>query len=1405
MRGNRPSIAVALLVAVAIARPAAGQTFDVSQPSSSNQARAKKKAGAPRTSSEPSAIGWGSSIETAREARGVSEALERSDYPSAIASASRAAHSAPGNADMWFLLGYAARLGSDYKLSLDGYRRGLELKPSSIAGLSGEAQTYAKMGRTSEAEDLLKQVLAANPKSATDLALAGELGLETDPNLALPLLKRADAIQVDARTELLIARAYQKLNQTEASKQYLDRALNRAPEDANVLRAVGAYYRDAGNFDRSISTLEKAVEKNPNALGDLGYTYALAGRKKEAADVYVHAANLHGQDTALQLSAAQALVNVASFRPAEDMLRRAGARDPGNYRLHAIRAEMASLENRDEEAAAEYQTAIRNTPQAPEEGPLYAVSLHLSLSEIDRRIEREDAAGQELAKARDALGQVPGTDRATRPDYLRLRALIESGFNDNGSAERDLKEALSLAPTNVSVALNYANLLWRLERREEALALYKHSLEMDPGNHAALTALGYISRDMKDPVSAEKYFLKLTEVAPEDYVPYFALGDLYTSNRQFDRAQANYERANRLAPRHALVIAGGLNSALEAPGHNLAAAKTWFDRAAANPAIDSNPQVMRERERYLTFTGNFDEAARLGYQVVEKLPNDPEAPDYLAYDLLFLNRFDDAYRIVQRFEPLRPNDRDFPLVAGYVHAHAGQFRAAEEDFTRSLAIDANDATAYMNRGFVRNDLRRATLAVKDFERALAMRPNYGEAHLGLAFADLQLHRSKPALKEADLAASTLPDSAPIHLARAEAYRQQMILRKAEPEFRAALKLAPRDVNVHLELAEALYRLHRYDDSLRVSRSALSITPPPAPSSQGILYAEIARNYAQLHQKQNAYQAIVEAEKRAQDTRVLMATGEALLTLGDRPGAMARYGRALDSPGADRVEVRLALARLLADSGRRSDADDQVAFAMAESRVGEANAITPENLIEAGQVLVSIHQFELGKKFFVRAQALGADQEAVYLGLANADLALGQTQNAMTLLTTIGRDPDTAEDYEYLVALAACYQQLHDNTHALGMFARANDIMSGNAYARDTELRLAEEQGRQITPEVNVAPELLIHPVFEDINIYQLDARIRGLAPNSAVLPPPRSTIETLAVAHYRLNFKGWPAITGLVEERNARGQVSFPNQLLIQYRNTYDTSFNTGINPVFHLWGTAISVNPGLQFTLRRDSASPIDLNQNLFRQFLYVNTSAFGNWVTVNGSAIREAGPFNEMNLHSRDVSASLEFQVGRPWGRNALVTGYDVRDILFRPLIREYYTTTSYVGVQRKFGSSWTAAVTGDYLRSWRVQDITSATAQALRPGYRLDYKPLDSGWAVHADGAWSKGQGFSLYNNVMNEVTVSYTKRLERPLEDGVGQVPVTYPLRFSLGIQQQSFYDFNGKNRNTFLPVIHLNLF
>jgi tetratricopeptide (TPR) repeat protein len=78
------------------------------------------------------------------------------------------------------------------------------------------------------------------------------------------------------------------------------------------------------------------------------------------------------------MSAAQALVNVAAFDKAENFLKRAEGADPNNYRLHAIRGQMYTMEERNEDAIREYQSAIQNLPETVREGPLYPVGLHLS-------------------------------------------------------------------------------------------------------------------------------------------------------------------------------------------------------------------------------------------------------------------------------------------------------------------------------------------------------------------------------------------------------------------------------------------------------------------------------------------------------------------------------------------------------------------------------------------------------------------------------------------------------------------------------------------------------------------------------------------------------------------------------------------------------------------------------------------------------------------------------------------------------------------------------------------------------------------------------------------------------------------------------------------------------------------
>jgi hypothetical protein len=284
-----------------------------------------------------------------------------------------------------------------------------------------------------------------------------------------------------------------------------------------------------------------------------------------------------------------------------------------------------------------------------------------------------------------------------------------------------------------------------------------------------------------------------------------------------------------------------------------------------------------------------------------------------------------------------------------------------------------------------------------------------------------------------------------------------------------------------------------------------------------------------------------------------------------------------------------------------------------------------------------------------------------------------------------------------------------------------------------------------------------------------------------------------------------PAITGFVGQSMTAGRLLYPSVGVVQDRNTYDTIFNGGMTPVLRFGTNSVTFNGGLQFTVRRDTISPVFMSQNLFRQFLYVSTSSFFNWISFTGSAVREAGPFTDQNLHSRDAAANIEFTVGRPWGSTSLITGYSARDLLFRPFVEEYFNTSSYVGLQHKFGNRLTAAVLAEDLRSWRVQNTQFAIAQAFLPGGRFDFRASPR-WSFQGSFLLSRGSGFHAYDNAQSEFVLSYVRPVHGSLKDGVGEVPVSYPMRFSIGVQQQTFYNFTGSGKTTtVLPIVHFTLF
>lgn len=1384
------------VVCIVLSCVSRAQTYQVGPNGTTQNADEKK-------SSQPQQLGWGSNIQNARLARAAELALQHGDRAQALEFAQRATQAAPNDPHLWFLLGYAARLNGKTQESIDAYNHGLQLSPNSLDGLSGLAQTYSVTGKKDEAERLLKQVLSADPRRSNDALVLGDIYMrQADYASAVDALNRAERAHPDARPELLMGICYEHLKRMDLATHYFDLARRHAPDNPEVQRSMAGYYREEGKYGDAINALKSIHNPKPDVVAELAYTYQLDGRPSESAHLYAQAANQVPKDIALQLSAAQAEVAAGSLDQAAPFLQRAGEIDPNHYRLHAIRGEIARMKGQAPEATREYETALASLPAEPSEGPLYGIQLHMDLMDLYKANRNQAAADQQLKAAQDQINRL-NEQGPNRAPFLRLRALIRMHGGNLDGALADVRDALAMNEHDPNGLQLNGDILMKLGRTEDAIDTYKKILALDANNRFALISLGYASRAAGNDQAAEKYFQRLAQAEPSFYVPYLALGDLYTAKRQFKQAQASYEKAYALEPKNALIVAGGMNAGVEA--HDLKTANMWNARTTGD--MQEEPQILREKERYLSFNGDYQQSADVAREAIKALPQDRDVIVYLGYDLLHLEKWDDLLALTGKYMDVLPKEPDMPLLAGYVHKHNEQSEEAIQDFTETLKRDPEVATAYVNRGYMLNDVHRPQDAANDFEAALKREPNNGEAHLGLAYSDLDLHKYEAALRHAELAEKSMGDSKNVHVIRATAYGRQDMLAKAAAEYRAALKYSPNDPDLHLGLANALFGQRHYREVI----SELQIAEKYSQDNPEI-YAMLARSYASLDDRNNTMRYVELAEQHAQGapgsakaselSAILVSTGQALSALGEHEAAMERFRRALTAPNANRMVVRLAIAQVMAQQGEAEEAEREIALALMEAAGGESSPPSGPQFIEAADVFRANHDYHLSQSYLQRAKMAGAPDAEVRIGLANNYLALGDTAKAHAELDAVKAEANSTTDYQYLLAQANVFRQEHNNTGALTSFAQATNAGGEDPAAEESLLQAGADEGLRVTPSVSTLSDFSVEPVFEDSTVYVLDAKLD--APGNPLLPPPRSSLQTQWTGAFHLHVPHVPTPSGFFQVRNQRGEISVPAYNSIVNRNTTDWNINLGVNPTFNLGPNVFTFNGGFQTTIRRDTESPVQMNQNLFRWFVYMNTSSFFNALSASGYIIREAGPFTESNLHSRTWTAALDFRVGAPWGKTALVTGWGATDQFFTPASFENYYTSAYIGLERRFSERFNARAVVEDLRSWRVVSAAEGTAQNLRPAGMVEYRP-NRNWDFQANTAFSSPRSFHAYDAFQNGFAVTYARPVRRRFHDDSGAVVLEYPIRFSAGLQEETFFNFTGGQNTQYKPYVRISLF
>jgi hypothetical protein len=106
--------------------------------------------------------------------------------------------------------------------------------------------------------------------------------------------------------------------------------------------------------------------------------------------------------------------------------------------------------------------------------------------------------------------------------------------------------------------------------------------------------------------------------------------------------------------------------------------------------------------------------------------------------------------------------------------------------------------------------------------------------------------------------------------------------------------------------------------------------------------------------------------------------------------------------------------------------------------------------------------------------------------------------------------------------------------------------------------------------------------------------------------------------------------------------------------------------------------------------------------------------------------------------------------------------------------------------------------------VVGANSAIAQDLRPAGTVDFAPKKN-WDLQVSSAYSSTRGFHVYDAIQNGFSLSYAKPFHRKFNDASGPVELEYPIRFSAGMQQETFFNFSGAQNQQFRPYFEVSIF
>ncbi|MGO8789694.1 MAG: tetratricopeptide repeat protein [Terriglobia bacterium] len=432
------------------------------------------------------------------------------------------------HAELFDTLGLAYAFDHRFDQAQAAYEKALELEPGNAVFRNNLASSYLQAGQRSKGVAELERVLKIDPHNLTANANLGMLYLtEENYPLAVRCFEAAGgANSADPVLVMELAAAYFGAGNSEAGLRTAQQTSRLAGANPRIHYSLAVILAQAGEYARALeefqvippadldapahlnlgmtlSKLQRYDEarkayleviredpSNPDAYLHIGVDTATTGDVAKAVDWLTQAHEKAPERTDISASLAEVLIATRNFEAAQSLLGDAVRTHPDDAVLQGALGDLYFNQNNFSQAAEAYVRVLKSEPGA--------LPARLSLAKCHLALNQNAQAEREL-----------GTVLAADPhnaEAMALRGRLALAADQQDAALDWIHQALASDPHNLTANEDYATLMLKKGKAEEARATLQKLTEWNPGNPRYHYLLGRALVKSGDAAGAQKEF-----------------------------------------------------------------------------------------------------------------------------------------------------------------------------------------------------------------------------------------------------------------------------------------------------------------------------------------------------------------------------------------------------------------------------------------------------------------------------------------------------------------------------------------------------------------------------------------------------------------------------------------------------------------------------------------------------------------------------------------------------------------------------------------------------------------------------------------------------------------------------------------------------------------------------------